>query len=110
GYNQVIPFYWVGESRLPAPRETLIAGIDLYDQIVTAAQQLVSEPDPLTSDGQALPGSVVDLHLIGHSRGSVVISQALQDLAGTTIPELQGGFKRMTMLDPHPANKIGRAH
>jgi hypothetical protein len=25
-------------------------------------------------------------------------------LVGTTIPELKGGFKRMTMLDPHPAN------
>src|SRR5262249_60530311 len=40
----------------------------------------------------------------GHSRGAVVISQALQDLVGTTDSVLDGGFKKMTLLDPHPAN------
>ncbi len=62
----------------------------------------------LTADtmvlGEGSPGDVVDLDLIGHSRGAVVISQALQDLDGTTFPALAGGFKKMTLLDPHPAN------
>ena len=34
----------------------------------------------------------------------VVISQALQDLDGETDPILDGGYKTMIMLDPHPAN------
>ena len=46
----------------------------------------------------------MDLHLIGHSRGAVVISQALGDLVGTTDPVLAGGYKLMTVLDPHPGN------
>ena len=31
-------------------------------------------------------------------------SQALQDLDGTTDPVLAGGYVKMTLLDPHPAN------
>jgi hypothetical protein len=46
----------------------------------------------------------VDIQFVGHSRGAVVISQALQDLVGTQDPALTGGYFRMTMLDPHPAN------
>jgi len=104
GYDKVISFDWSSYSSLPKSDQTDIAGLYLSDQIIAGAKQLVSQPDQLASNGQALPGSVVDLHLIGHSRGSVVISQAFLDLVGTTMPVLQGGFKRMTMLDPHPGN------
>jgi hypothetical protein len=104
GYDDVIPFYWISQSATSQPGEAIAAGNLLYQQIISVARQLVTKPDPLTSNGQPLAGSVVDLHLIGHSRGSVVISQAMQDLQGTTIPELEGGYKRMTMLDPHPAS------
>jgi hypothetical protein len=69
-----------------------------------------------------LPGfddskDVVDVQFIGHSRGGVVISEALQDLnnsnandpgdnfAPGTLPHwLSAGYPMMTMLDPHPAN------
>jgi hypothetical protein len=33
-----------------------------------------------------------------------VICQAAQDLVGTTDPVLAGGYKVMTLLDPHPTN------
>ena len=55
------------------------------------------------------PKDVIDVHLIGHSRGGSVISQAiglLQDNA-----EVTRGTLRMTMLDPHPASNVaGRTH
>ena len=51
-----------------------------------------------------LPNDVVDLHLIGHSRGAVVISQAALSLNANPGPrELQLGYLKMTLLDPHPA-------
>ena len=49
-------------------------------------------------------GDVVDVHFIGHSRGTVVVDQAALDLNGTTDPALRGGYIKMTLLDPHPAN------
>src|SRR4051794_20594408 len=54
------------------------------------------------------PGDGIDLHLIGHSRGSVVVSQAaiaLQELdQGGSLPQLTAGRLRLTFLDPHPAH------
>jgi hypothetical protein len=52
---------------------------------------------------------VVALHLIGHSRGSVVISQAaldvqLLELMTPALAPLKAGPLKMTFLDPHPAN------
>jgi len=96
GYDQVIPFDWTSTSNLPVPGVTQAQGLVLALEIHAAADLLV-----LTGGSS---GDVVDLRLIGHSRGAVVISQALLDLADTTDPVLVGGFKVMTMLDPHPAN------
>jgi hypothetical protein len=96
GYNQVIQFDWTATSNLPEPGLAVAAGNQLYSQVVSTADALVR------SNGH--PGDVVDLHLIGHSRGAVVISQVLQDLVGTTDPALAGGYKVMTVLDPHPAS------
>jgi hypothetical protein len=97
GYNQVIEFTWVLASLKPKSRITVSEGSQMASQIKSAADSLV------TQQGVA-PGSVVDLHLIGHSRGSVVISQAMLNLVSTTDPALVGGFKEMTFLDPHPAS------
>ena len=94
GYEAVIPFNWVRLSILPFPSAIQLAGNQLYQQVVVEADQLASQH----------PGDVVDIHFIGHSRGTVVISEALQDLAGTTDPALRGGYMEMTLLDPHPAN------
>ena len=48
------------------------------------------------------PGDVVDLHLIGHSRGGDVVSLAA-GLLDRSAPPLGGGFLELTLLDPHPA-------
>jgi hypothetical protein len=52
-------------------------------------------------------GDVVDLHLIGHSRGAVMVSQALAERAsprGANAPGLRGSYVVVTLLDPHPAS------
>jgi hypothetical protein len=65
----------------------------------------------IDSAAQALatsPTDVVDIHLISHSRGAVVISEALADLFGpsaTVMPALSAGYKKVTLLDPHPAQQ-----
>jgi hypothetical protein len=93
-YDAVIAFNWVRLSILPSPFALTIASNLLYQQVVAEANQLAGQH----------PGDVVDIHFIGHSRGTVVISEVLQDLVGTTDPALQGGYMEMTLLDPHPAN------
>ncbi len=94
GYEAVIPFNWVRLSILPFPFATQIASQQLYQQVVSTADQLAGQH----------PGDVVDINFIGHSRGAVVVSEVLQDLVGTTDPALRGGYMQMTLLDPHPAN------
>jgi hypothetical protein len=96
GYEAVIAFNWVQLSILPFPGVTNLAAGQLFQQVVTEADQLASQH----------PGDVVDVNFIGHSRGNVVISQTLQDLQGTTDPALRGGYLQMTMLDPHPASNL----
>jgi hypothetical protein len=94
GYQAVIPFNWVFLSILPSPLALEMASNQLHQQVVTEADQLAGQH----------PGDVVDINFIGHSRGTVVISQVLQDLVGTSDPALRGGYMQMTLLDPHPAN------
>jgi hypothetical protein len=54
------------------------------------------------------PNDVVDVHLIGHSRGTVVISQASLRLSANPGPTaVRLGFLKMTILDPHPARNRG---
>jgi hypothetical protein len=95
-FDSVLPFDWSSESKLPLPGVTQAEGLLLAVSIRFAADIMILN--------QGSGGDVVDLDLIGHSRGAVVISQALQDLLGTTDPALAGGYKTMTLLDPHPAN------
>jgi hypothetical protein len=94
GYEAVIPFNWVGLSVIPSPLAMRLASTLLYFQVVAEAKLLA----------QQHPGDVVDINFIGDSRGTVVVSEVLQDLVGTTDPALQGGYMQMTLLDPHPAN------
>ena len=46
------------------------------------------------------------MQLIGHSRGSVVVSEAMQQIIADSGHDdaLDGGYFTMTLLDPHPAN------
>lgn len=98
GYDRVVPFFWITQSILPLPGQAVAAGRRMASQIIAAAHTLPA-------------GSIIDLHLIGHSRGGVVISQAMQTIqtiaqAGSDA-QLKGvlaGWTRMTFLDPHPAH------
>lgn len=94
GYEAVIPLNWVRLSILPFPLAIQLASSELYQEVVTESDQLAGEH----------PGDVVDIQFIGHSRGTVVISEVLQQLNGTSDPALRGGYMDMTLLDPHPAN------
>lgn len=100
GYDRVVPFVWAAESVVPVPGQAVAAGQRMAAQIIAAAQTL---PE----------GSVIDLHLIGHSRGSVVISQATQTIQilaeSGADPQLKGvlaGWTKLTYLDPHPAHNV----
>jgi hypothetical protein len=93
-YNDVIAFNWVTESRELKSGVAITAGTQLEQQVITEANSLAS----------AHLGDVVDLQFIGHSRGAVVISQAMLDLVGTTDPALEGSYIKATFLDAHPAS------
>jgi hypothetical protein len=93
-YDNTIAFNWVKDSTMAAPGEATKAGDALYSQIVAAAGALDASH----------AGDVVDLHLIGHSRGAVVVSRALQDVASQHPRALAGSYTKVTLLDPHPAN------
>jgi hypothetical protein len=95
GYNKVLPVYW--NSWPPGAGQTQAAGANMYNQIVAAASSL---------SGFLQPNDIIDVQLIGHSRGASVIGVAMQDLVtnSQSIPQLQHGYYEMTFLDPHPAN------
>jgi hypothetical protein len=104
GYDASIAFDWWPDSTLPVPGMTVLAGAKLAATIASTVAQLTPQP---------APGDVIDLHLIGHSRGAVVISQAALDLQALermgTFPQLSqlgAGYLKMTFLDPHPANNV----
>jgi len=91
GYDAVIPFNWVAESNT--------AG--------AAAKQTPRLARMILATASEFPaGAVIDLHLIGHSEGTVINSQVIQllnkDNAWT--PGLSAGYLKVTMLDPHAAN------
>jgi hypothetical protein len=98
GYDEDFAFDWVQEVRQRRQGMTTVAANRLAKNIAQLAGSL-----PLD------PGDVVDLHLIGHSRGGVVIGQALDalDKSAATPQVLSNGFFKMTMLDPHPSRITG---
>src|SRR2546423_5161027 len=49
-------------------------------------------------------GDVMDLHFIAHSRGVVVVTEALRVLTAQDNPLIKRSFIALTLLDPHPAN------
>jgi hypothetical protein len=97
GYETVIPFVWTPLSQLPIPGGSIIAGNALAVQVRAAAAGMATQPN-----------DVVDLHLIGHSRGTAVISQTFRSLELNPGPQsLQLGFYQGTFLDPHVARNSG---
>ncbi len=93
-YDKSIAFNWVRDSSLPIPGMTTKAGDALYSQIVASASALEANH----------AGDVVDLQLIGHSRGAVVVSRALEDVVNQPTAALWGSYVDVTLLDPHPSN------
>lgn len=85
---------WAGESNNPNPAPdgrgwTEIAGTRLFESLQSIVNS-ATEP--------------VNIHFIGHSRGTVVNSEAIKllDQAGL---DAKLGFVQMTTLDPHPVHK-----
>jgi hypothetical protein len=93
-YDNVIAFNWVKDSSTAAAGLATKAGDTLYNQVVAAAGALDASH----------AGDVVDLHFIGHSRGAVVVSRSLQDLASQPATALTGSYVKVTLLDAHPSN------
>src|SRR5262249_51214440 len=97
GYDRhSIAFDWAARSNLPKPGQATGSGDDLGQEILREAECI-----------GAGPNDVIDVHLIGHSPGSIVISQAatyLDPARPNQLPQLRRSFVKMTMLDPHPAN------
>lgn len=95
-YDAVIPFNWETICAVATPGMTARAGNELFSAICS---------NPIVMDDATKHlGDVVDVHLIGHSRGTVVISQTLLDFQNRMPLDLQGSYVAVTLLDPHPAN------
>jgi probable HAF family extracellular repeat protein len=93
GYDETIAFGW--HSATPDSSEVGDAIFDLENQITQAVNNL----------GPLQDNDVIDLHLIGHSRGSVVVSGTMIEVLGSIgMPQFQHGYMKLTLLDPHPAN------
>jgi hypothetical protein len=91
GYDAVVAYNWVAES----------------NHAGAAAQQAPRLVRMILDTASQFPaGAPVDLHFIGHSEGTVVNSMAIQLLnkTGQWPANLQAGYLKVTMLDPHPAN------
>jgi len=82
---------WSGQ-----PNYATNAGLKLANDIGKAVQNTTIVPQ----------GSVVDIVLIGHSRGAVVVNRAFQALQNhlNKIPQLKGGTWQEVLLDPHPSS------
>lgn len=76
-----------------ASGETIAAGTNLLNQVANDARTFEQHP-----------GDVVEVHFFGHSRGTVVVSQALEQFANRQDPTLVGSYVEVTLLDIHPAN------
>ena len=89
GYDAVIAYNWVADSNHPG--RAAMQGPRLARQILATASQFPA-------------GDPVDLHFIGHSEGAVVNTQAIVSLESMMTPQLNAGYIKDTLLDPHAAN------
>ena len=95
-FDKAIALNWIEDSWRPKPNMAVAAGQRLAQQIM----------DYKASRSKQHPGDVVDVHLIGHSRGTIVTSQALKALSGR--PQ-DGSYVQVTLLDIHPASPASNA-
>jgi hypothetical protein len=83
------------------------SGIPFPWLAISAGQSLASQVESYASMQESSHlGNVVDMDFIGHSRGSVVISQAIQDLMKQSPNLIKGSYISMNMIDPHPASNF----
>ncbi|MFO0959222.1 MAG: hypothetical protein U0800_17630 [Isosphaeraceae bacterium] len=94
GYDAAIPFDWALASALPAPFVTPGVASSLVSQVTTAAGKLSG----LQSN------DMVDVHLIGQSRGGPVITQAAAQLPSGESSPIGRGYLKLTFLDAHPSD------
>jgi hypothetical protein len=92
-YDDTISFDWTETCGLKKPNTAVLAGVELGDRVLAWMSQHHQHP-----------GDTIDIHLIGHSRGTVVVSQALKHLMPTLQDKHFGSYIHLTLLDPHPAN------
>jgi hypothetical protein len=89
GYDGVIGYNWV--SRSGTPGEAIKQSPRLARMILDTASLFPAN-------------APVDLEFIGHSEGAVINAYAIARLQGEMTPQLEAGFIKDTMLDPHAAN------
>ncbi len=95
GYDVVVKYVWSSQSRTPGNAD---------DQGPKLAKQLIKIAD----NGPA--SDPVSIHFIGHSEGAVVNTLAAQMLQRKQSPNIERGYIKMTMLDPHSANNSASPH
>jgi hypothetical protein len=98
GYDRAFAFDWTALSNIPAAGMTGLAAAAMTARIDTEIASMKAQ----------WPNDVIDVHLIGHSRGASVISQAAEMLADN--PDVIRGTLRLTFLDPHPASNVPGRH
>jgi hypothetical protein len=98
GFDATIPFNWASLSDLP------VSGI-----VPQVAQGLAAQVETTIAGLGLGPNDVVDIQLIGHSRGTGVVAEAA-GLLPTTVGPLKGGNLKLTLLDPHPARNDAIAY
>jgi hypothetical protein len=93
GYDSTVAFDWAAASALP------ISGV-----VPQAAQAMTALVNQAITSLPVGPNDVVDVHLIGHSRGGDVVSLVAGILqTERSQPPLAGGYIKLTLLDPHPS-------
>jgi hypothetical protein len=96
GYEAVIRFVWTPLSQSPTPGGQALAGQILAARARVAAFTMATRPT-----------DVIDLHMIGHSRGAGVVSRAFRYLEFNPGPRaLRLAFFQETFLDPHVARNF----
>jgi hypothetical protein len=89
GYDAVVKFNWVSESGTPGSAAKQVPR--LVNQVLAAVNQFPAN-------------SVVDLHFIGHSEGTIINELTISQIEDAPPPSVKAGWLEMTMLDPHAAN------
>lgn len=96
-YDATIAFDWASASA------QAVSGI-VPQQAARLTNQIVATEAGLPVG----PNDVVDVHLIGFSRGASVVALASAGLANAGIPvPLASGYVKLTLLDPHPSRNDG---